>query len=63
MQVNIMTIERDYVLAYFRKLEEQYGGYFGTYIFNLAEELGVTWQGLRKNFNEWFKIARIFGCL
>jgi hypothetical protein len=25
-----MKIERDYVLAYLRKLEEQYGGYFGT---------------------------------
>jgi len=24
--------------------------------FNLAEELGVTWQGLRKKLNEWFKI-------
>ena len=45
-----MKIERDYVLAHLRKLEEQYGGYFGTDIFNLAEELGVTWQGLRKKF-------------
>jgi hypothetical protein len=51
-----MTIERDYVLAYLRKLEEQYGGYFGTDILNLAEELGVTWHGLRKKLNEWFKI-------
>ena len=37
-----MKIERDYVLAYLKKLEEQYDGYFGTDIFNLAEELGVT---------------------
>ena len=51
-----MKIERDYVLAYLRKLEEQYSGYFGTDIFNLAEELGVTWYGLRKKLNEWFKI-------
>ena len=52
-----MKIQRDYVLAHLRKLEEQYGGYFGTDIFNLAEELGVTWHGLRKKLNEWFKIA------
>jgi len=45
-----MKIERDYVLAYLRKLEEQYGSYFGTDIFNLAEELGVTWYGLKKKF-------------
>ena len=51
-----MKIQRDYVLAHLRKLEEQYGGYFGTDIFNLAEELGVTWHGLRKKLNEWFKI-------
>ena len=51
-----MKIERDYGLAYLRKLEEQYGGYFGTDIFNLAEELGVTWHGLRKKLNEWFNI-------
>jgi hypothetical protein len=56
MQVNIMTIERDYVLAYISKLVEQYGSYFRTDIFNLAEELGVTWHGLRKKLNEWFKI-------
>ncbi len=55
MQVHAMTIERDYVLAYFRKLEKQYGGYFGTDILNLAKELGVTWHGLRKKLQEWFK--------
>jgi hypothetical protein len=49
-----MTIERDYVLAYLKKLEEQYGGYFGTDILNLAAELGVTWHGLRKKLHEWF---------
>ena len=50
-----MKIERDYVLAYLRKLEEQYGSYFGTDIFNLAEELGVTWYGLKKKFGLWCK--------
>jgi len=55
MQVHAMTIERDYVLAYLRKLEKQYGGYFGTDILNLATELGVTWHGLRKKLHEWLK--------
>jgi hypothetical protein len=55
MQVHAMTIERDYVLAYLRKLEKQYGRYFGTDILNLATELGVTWHGLRKKLHEWFK--------
>jgi hypothetical protein len=55
MQVHAMTIERDYVLAYLRKLEKQYGGYFGTDILNLAMELGVTWHGLRKKLHEWLK--------
>jgi hypothetical protein len=26
------------------------------HIFNLAEELGVILQGIRKKVNEWFKI-------
>ncbi len=37
-----MKIDRDYVLAYLRKLEEQHGGYFGTGLLNLANELNVT---------------------
>jgi hypothetical protein len=50
-----MTIKRDYVLAYLKKLEEQCGGYFGTDILNLSTELGVTWHGLKKKLNEWFE--------
>jgi hypothetical protein len=34
-----MKIDRDYVLAYLRKLKEQHGGYFGTDLSNLAHEL------------------------
>jgi hypothetical protein len=37
-----MKINRDYVLARLRKLKEQYGGYFGTDLLNLARELEVT---------------------
>jgi hypothetical protein len=32
-----MKIDRDYVLAYLRKLKEQHGGYFGTDLSNLAQ--------------------------
>ncbi len=50
-----MKIDRDYVLAHFRKLKEQYGGYFGTDISNLARELRVTLFGLRKILGKWLK--------
>ena len=50
MQVHAMMIERDYVLAYLRKLEKQYGGYFGTDILNLATEW--SWDKIIR----WFEI-------
>lgn len=50
-----MKINRDYVLAYLRKLKEQYGGYFGTDLLNLARELRVTLYGLKKRLGEWVK--------
>jgi hypothetical protein len=34
------------VLACLRELEEKNGGYYGTDIINLAENLGVTWYSL-----------------
>ncbi len=37
-----MKLNRDYVLARLRKLKEQYCGYFGTDLLNLARELKVT---------------------
>ncbi len=50
-----MKIDRDYVLTYLRKLKEQYGGYFGTDLSNLARELKVTLFGLRKILGKWLK--------
>lgn len=58
-----MKIDRDYVLAYLRKLEEQYGGYFGTDLLNLANELNVTLFGLKKVLGKWLKEDSEFASL
>jgi hypothetical protein len=58
-----MKIDRDYVLAYLRQLEEQYGGYFGTDLLNLAKELNVTLFGLKKVLNKWLKEDSEFASL
>jgi hypothetical protein len=50
-----MKINRDDVLARLRKLKEQYGGYFGTDLLNLARELKVTLYGLKKRLDKWVK--------
>ncbi len=48
-----MKIDRDYVLAYLRKVKEQHGGYFGTDLSNIAQELKVTLIGLKKRLKKW----------
>ncbi len=58
-----MKIDRDYVLAYLRKLEEQNGGYFGTDLLNLAGELSVTLFGLKKVLGKWLKEDSAFASL
>ncbi len=58
-----MKIDRDYVLAHLRKLKEQYGGYFGTDLSNLARELRVTLFGLRKILGKWLKEDPAFASL
>jgi hypothetical protein len=58
-----MKIDRDYVLEHLRKLKEQYGGYFGTDLSNLANELKVTLFGLRKMLGKWLKVDPAFASL
>lgn len=58
-----MKIDRDLVLARLRKLKEQYGGYFGTDLSNLANELKVTLVGLRKILGKWQKADPAFASL
>ncbi len=58
-----MKIDRDYVLAYLRKMEEQNGGYFGTDLLNLASELSVTLFGLKKVLGKWLKEDSAFTSL
>jgi hypothetical protein len=58
-----MKIDRDYVLEYLRKLKEQYGGYFGTDLSNLANELKVTLFSLRKMLGKWLKVDPAFASL
>ncbi len=58
-----MKIDRDYVLSRLRKLKEQYGGYFGTDISNLASELKVTLFGLRKILGKWLTEDPAFASL
>jgi hypothetical protein len=43
------------VLACLRELEEKNGGYYGTDIINLAENLGVTWYSLKKILTKWLQ--------
>ncbi len=58
-----MKIDRDFVLTHLRKLKEQYGGYFGTDISNLAHELKITLFGLRKILGKWLKEDPAFASL
>jgi hypothetical protein len=58
-----MKINRDYVLAHLRKLKEQYGGYFGTDLLNLAYELKVTLFGLKKRLGKWLREDPAFASL
>ena len=50
-----MKIKRDRVLGYLKQLQEEHGGYYGTDIANLANDLGVTWHGLQKRLSFWKK--------
>ncbi len=58
-----MKINRDYVLSRLRKLKEQYGGYFGTDLLNLARELKVTLYGLKKRLCKWLREDPAFASL
>ncbi len=58
-----MKINRDYVLARLKKLKEQYGGYFGTDLLDLARELKVTLRGLKKRLDKWVKEDPAFASL
>ncbi len=58
-----MKINRNYVLAHLRELKEQYGGYFGTDLLNLARELRVTLFGLKKRLGIWLKEDPAFASL
>ncbi len=53
----------DYVLACLRKLEEQYGGYYGTDLLSLAIELDVTLSDLKKMLGKWLKEDSAFASL
>ena len=55
-----MKIRRDRVLSYLNELQERYGGYYGTDIANLADELGVTWYGLKRRLSLWKKNDHAF---
>jgi len=48
-----MTIDVNYVLERLSIRQIESGGYFGTYITELSNELGVTPQGLRKQISKW----------
>ncbi len=48
-----MTIDVNYVLERLSIRPVESGGYFGTDITELSNELGVTPQGLRKQISKW----------
>jgi hypothetical protein len=48
-----MTIDVNYVLERLSTRQIESGGYYGTDITKLSEELGVTPQGLRKQISKW----------
>jgi hypothetical protein len=50
-----MTIDRDYVRGRLQKIGYKYGGYYGTDIVEIAEELDVTPFGLKKQISKWTK--------
>ena len=48
-----MVIDVNYVLERLSIRQIESGGYFGTDISELSNELGVTPQGLRKQISKW----------
>ncbi|CEG13435.1 conserved hypothetical protein [groundwater metagenome] len=45
-----MRINRDFVLSKLEKLQNEFEGYYGTDLTDIANELGVTWHGLQKRY-------------
>lgn len=58
-----MRIDRDYVLSYLRKMKEQHGGYFGTDLSSIAQELKITLIGLKKRLGKWLTEDPAFASL
>ncbi len=58
-----MKINRDIVLHYLKEKQEKYGGYFGTDISDLAENIGVSSRGLRRHLSKWIKNVKDFSNL
>lgn len=58
-----MRIRRDYVLLYLTEKQDKKGGYFGTDISDLAKEIGVSGQGLRRRLSKWIKEDKDFSNL
>ena len=50
-----MVINRDYVKERLQLVECKYGGYYGTDLSEIAEELHVTPFGLKKQLSKWAK--------
>ncbi len=50
-----MKIQHNRVLEYLKRLQKEFGGYYGTDIANLADELGVSWYGVQKRISFWKK--------
>jgi len=50
-----MKVNREEVLEYLRELEEENGGYYGTDLSDLAENLGVTPRALKKIRSKWLR--------
>ena len=48
-----MRINRDFVLSKLEKLQNEFEGYYGTDLTDIANELGVTWHGLQKRISSW----------
>jgi len=50
-----MKIKRDFILLKLKELQDDFGGYYGTDLTNIANDIGVTWHGLQKRISLWKK--------
>ncbi len=50
-----MKLNRDYVLTYLDRMQNEQGGYYGSDLSDLAKVMKVTYRAVRMRITKWIK--------